>query len=148
MAFFVQFFILTVHFLQVLSQSINNRVYHFMLLVQVVSQLILSFLWLLLKCEKFFFQLVYNGIKFVLELFIRFLVILNFLLCLFWCLNTLLLVLFVGFAQFSIFLWIKIGLLLYLNHTFHHSHGKSVVLVSDSLNIDLELLLNTMKLNS
>lgn len=66
LAFFLQLFILCIDLLQILSQSVNYRMYHFMLLVQTITELILSFLRLNLKSLNLLLELSYNSIELLL----------------------------------------------------------------------------------
>ena len=54
---------------------------------------------------------------------------------------------FKNFSQLAIFLGIKIGFFFYLYHTFHHRHGKSAILVSNSIDVNFKFLLDSMQLN-
>ena len=66
LAFFLQLFILCIDLLQILSESVNYRMYHFMLLVQTITELILSFLRLNLKSLNLLLELSYNSIELLL----------------------------------------------------------------------------------
>lgn len=148
MVFFLQLLIFKSQLLNVFSQLLDNRMNHFMFLVEVVSELAFSLFAFLLNYFDSLFELL--NVIFVLffEFFVVRLAVLNFFLALFFFFICLSFMLFKGLAEFTIFLWEEVGLFLDFNHTFHHCHWKCTILVSDSFNVDLELFLNPMQLNT
>ncbi len=104
MTFAPQFLILFIGIFQLPPHPLNHRMYHFVLFIQVVSELGFSFLRLLLGQLYFLFQLGDGVIIFLSEGLVFGLVVKDFLLGLFLGLDGLLLVLLEGFAEFSVLL--------------------------------------------
>jgi len=47
-------------------------------------------------------------------------------------------------SQLSVLLLKEIGLISVLNHGLHHSHAKGGILISDPLNVEFKLVLNSL----
>ena len=148
MTFFLQLFIFLSQLFNIFSQLFNNRMNHLMFFVQLVSQLTFSFLTFLLNLLNHLFQFLHIFVVLLFQLLVTRFEVSDFLFTLSLFFFRLLFMFFVGLAKLTILLSIKVRFLLHFDHAFHHGHWQCATLVSDPIDVNLELFLNTIQFDT